>query len=132
MAEDIRVVARKVCSGCDAFLGYPHKSECSLEGVVEVSATEEKFTSVIHSDEHPPVYDSFEPSQRTPEECEAAVGKRATLTLTGAIVESGVTDGVGPWVKFRLDERWGFRTNGNHGPSLVIGMDLDAFEVEEG
>jgi hypothetical protein len=76
------------------------------------------------------VYDSFEPSQKTLEECQAAVGKRVTLSLTGTVVEAGETEGVGSWVKMRVDERWGFRGS-EPGSSLVIGMDLDAFEVEE-
>ena len=66
-------------------------------------------------------YDHNNPSRFTLADADAAVGKRATVTLTGTIVKSCQSE-AGPYVKFLIDERWGF---GRH----ELGMDLDAFEV---
>lgn len=69
-------------------------------------------------------YDAENPSRFSIADCEAAVGQRAMLPLTGTLVEAGVHDN-GPWVKFAPDPRWGFP------PGTTIGMDLDAFELAE-
>jgi hypothetical protein len=66
------------------------------------------------------VYDAGEVSSYTIEEVQAAVGKRAELTLTGRITEAGESPS-GAWVRFELDERWGFKA----GQTFV--MDLDPF-----
>lgn len=68
------------------------------------------------------MYDHNNPTRFTKEECEAAVGKKATLPLTGHIIEAGEGD-AGPFVRFQIDDRFGFE-------SLVLGLDLDALEVE--
>jgi hypothetical protein len=68
-------------------------------------------------------YDAAKRSEKTSAECQAAVGKRATLTLTGTIVDTGEA-GAGNWVKFEIDERWGF------GDRALV-MDLDPFEIQE-
>lgn len=66
-------------------------------------------------------YDASDPSGYTLEECEAAIGRRATLSLTGRIIAAGQSS-TGPYVKFELDPRWGFRS----GPFV---MDLDPFDL---
>jgi hypothetical protein len=68
-------------------------------------------------------YEARRRTTRTLAECEAAVGKRASITLTGRIVEAGESS-CGGFVKFELDERWGFL------PGYRLVMDLDPFEVE--
>jgi hypothetical protein len=64
-------------------------------------------------------------SQRTRftlEECEASVGKRAKLVLTGTITEARSHEN-GDFVMFEADERFGF--------SVPIGGDLELFEVTD-
>jgi hypothetical protein len=70
-----------------------------------------------------PSYAAGEPSKFGLSACEAAVGQRATLTLTGTIVEAGEST-AGAFVKFLVDPRWGF------GDDFRLVMDLDVFEVE--
>lgn len=67
-----------------------------------------------------PEYNAADRTQATHEECEAAIGRRATLSLTGTITEMGSSE-AGHWVKFVVDERWGFG-------ELGLIMDLEAFE----
>jgi hypothetical protein len=67
-------------------------------------------------------YDASVGSKRTLKEAQAAVGRHATLPLTGRIVDAGESS-EGVYVKFELDERWGFP----HPFSFV--MDLDPFEL---
>jgi hypothetical protein len=70
------------------------------------------------------MYDAKNLSQVKLPEAKAVVGKRGSLTLTGEFTEAGIsTNGV--FVKFKLDERWGFP------PNFEMVMDLDPFEVEE-
>ena len=68
-------------------------------------------------------YDASQGTRFTREDADAAVGKRARLCLTGTIIEAGESDS-GPWVRFHVDERWGF------GDCAYV-LDLDALEVEE-
>lgn len=65
-------------------------------------------------------YDAANPTLYTLAECEAAVGRRATLVLTGQIVEARVGD-EGPFVMFAPDERFGFG-------QFRLGIDLEALE----
>jgi hypothetical protein len=53
------------------------------------------------------------------EDCENAVGRRVSLTLTGKIVEARESD-AGPFVIFEIDERFGLPTK--------LGLDLDLLE----
>lgn len=53
------------------------------------------------------MYNHENPTRFTAEQCEDAVGKHGTLALTGTVVGCGNSD-AGPYVKFLLDERWGF------------------------
>ncbi len=52
-------------------------------------------------------YDAAEPSRFTEEDCRAVVSRKATITLTGRIVDYGVSE-TGPFVKFQPDDRFGF------------------------
>lgn len=70
------------------------------------------------------MYNHTEKSKFTAEDCEKAVGKTASLPLTGTIVDSGVSNG-GPYVRFEPDERWGLL------PGTLMTFDLDAFVVDE-
>jgi hypothetical protein len=67
-------------------------------------------------------YNHKNPSRFTEGEVKAAVGKRATISLTGEIVGSGVSS-AGPYVKLKVDESWGFG-------ELVLMQDLDALVLE--
>lgn len=67
-------------------------------------------------------YSADDTSQKTLAECEAAVGRQASLMLTGTIVEAGESS-AGAYVKFEPDPRWGFAL----GTRFV--MDLDPFDV---
>lgn len=67
-------------------------------------------------------YDARNRTARTSEECKAAVGRRATLTLTGTIIEAREHE-AGPHVVFEIDERWGLMQ------SRFV-MDLDPLELE--
>lgn len=69
-------------------------------------------------------YDAKNDTRAKPEDCEAAVGKRATLPLTGRIVETRTSNN-GCFVMFEIDERWGFA------PGQKFGLDLEAFEIQE-
>jgi len=69
-------------------------------------------------------YNHENPTAFTHEECEAAVGKQAILSLTGEIIAAGESLN-GPFVRFKPDECWGL---GN----FVLGVDLDAFTIVEG
>lgn len=71
----------------------------------------------------PRKYDAAKRSNVTLDEAQAAVGQRASLTLTGVIVDAG-TSAAGVFVRFALDRRWGFR----EGECFV--MDLDPFALE--
>lgn len=64
-------------------------------------------------------YHHNNPTRFTHAECEAAVGERVTLVLTGTIVEARVSE-KGSFVMFAADERWGFEHK--------LGFDLDAFK----
>jgi hypothetical protein len=66
------------------------------------------------------LYDHRRPTEKTMAECEAAVGKRKILALTGVVneVRSGPD---GPFVMFQPDERWGFE-------KWRVGVDLDIFD----
>ena len=68
-------------------------------------------------------YDHREPSAFTRDDCERAVGKAASLPLTGEIVAAGQSAS-GPYVRFHVDERFGF---GDH---FIVVVDLDALEVK--
>jgi hypothetical protein len=68
-------------------------------------------------------YDATKPSGFSLTEAEDAVGRRATLPLTGQIVEAGESP-AGSFVKFALDPEWGF------GPK-VFTLDLDALLLAE-
>ena len=69
-------------------------------------------------------YDATRRYPDTLSDAEAVVGKRAMLHLTGEIVGAGES-AAGAFVRFRIDDRWGF------GPILqVLVMDLAAFDVE--
>jgi hypothetical protein len=72
------------------------------------------------------LYDHTDTTRYTETECEAAVGTRATLPLTGVIIESG-TSASGPYVRFQVDTRWGLV--GPRNRPFVIGVDLDALEL---
>lgn len=63
-------------------------------------------------------------SQHTLGDCLLAVGKRGTIPFTGTIVDAGTSDH-GPYVKFQLDERWGF----GDGPAAIFIIDLDPIEI---
>lgn len=64
------------------------------------------------------MYDHRNPTAFSASDCQESVGNKATITLTGTIVDWGSSH-AGPFVKFQPDERWGF---GDH--RLVL--DLDA------
>lgn len=68
------------------------------------------------------MYDAKQETKKTLADCEAAVGKRASITLTGTITEAGESSN-GAFVRFEIDKRWGF-------PQTRLVMDLDPFEVE--
>lgn len=67
------------------------------------------------------MYDWRNKTAFTKEECEAAVGSTASLTLTGTIVEARLNDDGDPFVMFRIDERFNFNT--------TLGLDLDMLEL---
>lgn len=67
-------------------------------------------------------YDARNKSKHDMADCQAAVGKLATLPLTGKIVDAGESSS-GAYVKFEVDPRWGFT------PGYRYVMDLDCFEV---
>lgn len=68
------------------------------------------------------VYDAAIRSKVSLDEARAVVGKRASLTLTGTIVDAGELAG-GTLVTFELDSRFGF-------PATTFRMDLDPFVIE--
>ena len=70
------------------------------------------------------MYDAKNRSEKTVADAEAAMGKEVTLPLTGKLVDHGISPN-GVYVKFEVDERWGFS------PGQVFVMDLDAFEIDE-
>lgn len=70
-----------------------------------------------------PDYDAANRTTHTLAECNAVVGKRASITLTGTIV-SAMEHNAGPFVELEVDPRWGFD------PGFKLGMDLEAFNVE--
>lgn len=74
------------------------------------------------------MYDAVKRTDATREECEAAIGKRATLTLTGVIKDVEERD-AGPFVKFSVDHRWGFALSEDR--PFTIGLDLEAVEVQD-
>lgn len=71
-----------------------------------------------------PEYDAARKSSVTLPEAQAAIGRRATLTLTGEIIDAGQSE-AGTFVKFRLDPRWGFA------PQDTFVMDFDPFILED-
>jgi hypothetical protein len=74
------------------------------------------------------MYDAKNPTAFTLADCEKAVGKRATVALTGTIVEAREGP-AGPYVMFQIDGRWGF---GNPiGQPYKLGIDLDALNTED-
>lgn len=70
------------------------------------------------------IYDATQMTQATPEECRDAVGKAASLTLTGTITGWRESPEGGRFVIFKPDARWGMV------PGFVPGMDLECFSVE--
>ena len=68
-------------------------------------------------------YDHRNPSAFSAHACAKTVGKRATLELTGEIVDWGQSE-EGPFVKFQVDERFGW------GANFKLVMDLDPLKVE--
>lgn len=66
------------------------------------------------------MYNAENPTAFTREQCDAAVGKRVSLTLTGKVVKARES-GLGPYVVVEIDQRFGLPDR--------LGMDLDAFEV---
>lgn len=68
------------------------------------------------------MYNHTKPSEFTLKDCEEAVGSTAKLILTGEIIDAGESTS-GPYVKFQVDERFGFGT-------YIIGLDLDALELD--
>jgi hypothetical protein len=66
-------------------------------------------------------YDSESPSKFTLDDCNSVVGRKATLTLSGYIVEAHESS-AGPFVKFQPDDRFGFG-------DFRFGIDLDALTV---
>lgn len=66
-------------------------------------------------------YDAAQRTDCSRAECEAAVGRRATLTLTGTIIEARESE-AGPHVVFEIDSRWGFAQR-------RFVMDLDPLEL---
>lgn len=71
----------------------------------------------------PDLYDAFTEPPGSLEDAKAAVGRKATLHLTGTITEAKVSQ-AGAFVRFHVDERWGFRGD------FVLGCDLAALELE--
>lgn len=71
------------------------------------------------------LYDASIDTTATKAEREAAVGKRATLTLTGVIVDSSEHSEHGGYVVFEVDARWGLL------PNTKFGMDLECFKIED-
>lgn len=69
------------------------------------------------------LYDAATTYPDTLADAEAAVGKRAVLHLTGEVVSAGASD-AGAYVRFRIDDRWGF------GTGQVFVMDLAAFDFD--
>lgn len=54
--EVISLVGQQMCEFCNAFLGKPHKDECSKKGrLVEMADATEKFTTVEHANEEDPL-----------------------------------------------------------------------------
>lgn len=70
----------------------------------------------------PDLYDAFTEPPGSLEDAKAAVGRKATLHLTGTITEAKVSQ-AGAFVRFKVDGRWGFG-------ELVLGCDLAALELE--
>jgi hypothetical protein len=68
-------------------------------------------------------YDAKNTSPYTLEENQKVVGKKASLTITGEIVDAGESE-AGSYIKFKVDERWGF-------PFMEIVMDRDPFQIQE-
>lgn len=68
-------------------------------------------------------YDAANRSPRTLSENEQLIGKRATLTLTGTVIEAGAST-AGSWIRFKCDSRWDFKQN-------EFVMDADPLEVYE-
>jgi hypothetical protein len=70
-------------------------------------------------------YDHRDASAFTREDCYAAIGRQATMTLTGRVVDAGESTS-GPFVRFEVDEHLGF------GPvALVVDLDLLTLCVKE-
>lgn len=79
------------------------------------------------------MYDAKNRTNATAEQCEALIGQRATLTLTGEFVKVGADGGVGPYVYFQVDDRWGFTQPtlvGMPRKPLCLAMDVEAFTIE--
>lgn len=66
-------------------------------------------------------YDAARRSVHGLNECQAVIGRRARLDLTGKIIGAGVSN-TGPYVRFEIDERFGFAQR-------VFMLDLDPLEV---
>jgi len=69
------------------------------------------------------MYDANNRSEFTYDDCYEMIGERATLTLTGTIIDAGES-GMGAYVVFKLDDRWGFTQN-------KFVMDLDPLEFPD-
>lgn len=100
-----------------------------VEGTLRAGLTDEGKKLYLSASYTPPIlegardYDARNPTSFSKEECEEAVGKRATLTLTGKVISCEVGH-AGPFVKLKVDDRWGF-------DDYRLGIDLDALILQE-
>ena len=69
------------------------------------------------------MYHHTDKSKFTREDCENSVGKKASFTFTGEIIDAGEST-AGPWVRFKIDERFGFS------PS-ILRMDMDLLHFKD-
>jgi hypothetical protein len=68
------------------------------------------------------MYNHRDKSKYSLQDCEASVGKVASLFLSGKIIDAGESTS-GAYVKFLPDERYGFG-------SATFTIDLDALDVD--
>ncbi len=71
-----------------------------------------------------PNYDAANAYETSLAETEEALGRRAILHLTGEITDHGASAS-GRYVKFEVDDRWGFR-------EMSLTLDLEALEILRG
>lgn len=69
------------------------------------------------------IYDANHREPITLGDAKAAVGRRATLPLTGTIINADNSNNYGPYVEFEIDSRWGFGT-------VVLRLDLNALDIQ--